>query len=584
MTINKNRTYSSDGGCAASNKQKEYVPKSVAKKASLMLREQERQRLIEAAKRLDAQTRGAAAPQNNGFGMVNSRQTFPEVIAANRNAGAGNVQSGSAAPRNVRDILDRPENTWRSGSFNGVIDPRAKNEFLNNIGAGSSAPKPAPKPAEKPEEEKKPQVFLSDAQKTRYGLLSNMGEIAGEKVDVEPIREWFRESKNREYKPTPREEFLYNRNKDMGDIAGGDFYDYFIKFKNPSMVNYTPPYSLKQRIKTGEGVFNAIQGNKINDNSENQAPGGYTPPPYMKRKIQIGEGIFHGIQNGEKLLSIEDHGDVLGNMTYAAVNNFIGQALHSVSGLLRMRADYEEATGSSFPKEFMTTAAGSIGRESYEQIASMEKGKLEWMRSLEDGSDYLALAEKQYANGDEDAKKIVDGIEDFFGVSTFKENKINSLVEKRVISREDADFILEILGYDDEVSKIVKSVEDKYSAKLWAGEYFPVVLGVRNAVDKYEEYRNAGKSVEDAYRLSSLSGAIRAGINLLDEKGKMPPGTGGAAEKLVQDIYDKLVLGDGDIDAVEIAKELAFGVAVEYVARKNPLGKIIKKIFTAQQD
>lgn len=33
MTINKNRTYSSDGGYAASNKQKEYVPKSVAKQA-----------------------------------------------------------------------------------------------------------------------------------------------------------------------------------------------------------------------------------------------------------------------------------------------------------------------------------------------------------------------------------------------------------------------------------------------------------------------------------------------------------------------------------------------------------------------
>ena len=584
MTINKNWTYSSDGGYAAGNKQKEYVPKSVAKKASLMLREQERQRLIEAAKRLDAQTRGAAAEGNNGFGMVNSRQTFPEVIAVNRNAGAGNVQNSSAAPRNVRDVLDQPESTWRSGSFNGVIDPRAKNEFLNNIGAGSSAPKPAPKPAEKPEEEKKPQVFLSDAQKTRYGLLSNMGEIAGEKVDVEPIREWFRENKNREYKPTPREEFLYNRNKDMGDIAGGDFYDYFIKFKNPSMVNYTPPYSLKQRIKTGEGVFNAIQGNKINDNSENQAPGGYTPPPYMKRKIQIGEGIFHGIQNGEKLLSIEDHGDVLGNMTYAAVNNFIGQALHSVSGLLRMRADYEEATGSSFPKEFMTTAAGGIGRESYEQVASMEKGKLEWMRSLEDGSDYLALAEKQYANGDEDAKKIVDGIEDFFGVDTVKNNIADFLVEKRAVSRDDADFILGTLEYKDGVSEIVKDVEDKYSAKLWAGKCFPIVLGVRNAVDKYEEYRDSGMSVEKAYKLSSLSGVIRAVVNFLDEKGSIPTGTGGAAEKLVQDIYDKLVLGDGDIDTAEIAKELAFGIAVEYAARKNPLGKIIKKIFTAQQD
>ena len=67
MAITKNRMYSFDGGCAASNKQKEYVPKSVAKKASLMLREQERQRLIEAAKRLDAQTRGAAAPENSAL-------------------------------------------------------------------------------------------------------------------------------------------------------------------------------------------------------------------------------------------------------------------------------------------------------------------------------------------------------------------------------------------------------------------------------------------------------------------------------------------------------------------------------------
>lgn len=38
MTINKNRTYSSDGGYATSNKQKEYVPKSVAKKALQMSR------------------------------------------------------------------------------------------------------------------------------------------------------------------------------------------------------------------------------------------------------------------------------------------------------------------------------------------------------------------------------------------------------------------------------------------------------------------------------------------------------------------------------------------------------------------
>ena len=354
MTINKNWTYSSDGGYAAKQKQKEYVPKSVAKKASLMLREQERQRLIEAAKRLDAQTRGAAAPENSGFSMVNSRQTFPEVIAANRNAGAGNVQSGSAAPRNVRDVLDQQESTWRSGSFNGVIDPRAKNEFLNNIGAGSSAPNPAPKPAEKPEEEKKPQVFLSDAQKTRYGLLSNMGEIAGEKVDVEPIREWFRESKNREYKPTPREEFLYNRNKDMGDIAGGDFYDYFIKFKNPSMVNYTPP-------------------------------------PYMKRKIQIGEGIFHGIQNGEKQLNITDTGDLVYDLSYAMFNQARGTAANTISKFLNQEADLIE------------TYSKKIGLDLKPEL-------LDWARSMENNSTILSLSEKQYSSADYKQQKIKNAL------------------------------------------------------------------------------------------------------------------------------------------------------------------------------
>ncbi len=349
MAITKNWTYSSDGGYAASKKQKEYAPESVRKKASLMLREQERQRLIEAAKRLDAQTRGAAAAGNSGFGTVNNRQTFPEVIAANRNAGAGNMQSSSAAPRNVRDILDQPESTWRSGSFNGVINPRTKNEFLNSIGTGNSAPKPAPKPAEKPAEEKKPEVFLSDAQKTRYGLWSNMGEIAGKKVDVEPIREWLAESKNREYKPTHREEFLYNRNKDMGDIAGGDFYDYFIKFKNPSMVNYTPPHNIQLKQKVSNGVYN-------------------------------------GYVNGEEYLNREEFDSNLEYLMVADFNRFRAKPAKVTSDVLNMVAD-------------------CIG-----ELTGEEKSAFcNWLRSMEDNSEILEKSEKQYSQVDYD-NEFINGL------------------------------------------------------------------------------------------------------------------------------------------------------------------------------
>ena len=356
MTINKNWTYSSDGGYAAGNKQKEYVPKSVAKKASLMLREQERQRLIEAAKRLDAQTRGAAAPENSGFSMVNSRQTFPEVIAANRNAGAGNVQSGSAAPRNVRDVLDQPESTWRSGSFNGVIDPRAKNEFLNNIGAGSSAPKPAPKPAEKPEEEKKPQVFLSDAQKTRYGLLSNMGEIAGGEVYdyLAPVKDWIKESKDKEYKPTPREEFLYNRYNNMGEIAGGDFYDYFEKFKNPSLVDYTPT-------------------------------------PREKQRQEMSDGVFRRYVEGERQLNITDSGNFVYNLANAMTNQFRGTAANTISRFLKREADL-------------------INEYSKNANIDLMPELLDWLRSMEDNSDILSISEQQYSNVSYEQQKFKNSI------------------------------------------------------------------------------------------------------------------------------------------------------------------------------
>lgn len=497
MTINKNWTYSSDGGYAAKQKQKEYVPKSVAKKASLMLREQERQRLIEAAKRLDAQTRGAAAPENSGFSMVNSRQTFPEVIAANRNAGAGNVQSGSAAPRNVRDVLDQPESTWRSGKFNGVIDPRAKNEFLNNIGAGSSAPKPAPKPAEKPEEEKKPQVFLSDAQKTRYGLLSNMGEIAGGEVYdyLAPVKDWIKESKDKEYKPTPREEFLYNRYNNMGEIAGGDFYDYFEKFKNPSLVDYTPT-------------------------------------PREKQRQEISDGVFRRYVEGEKVLNTKDFGDVINNGTYASVNYIRGTPANTLSTLAKRHADIVE------------TCCNAVGVKPTPEV-------LDWYRSIDDNNDILSMSRIQY-----------DNMNKHFNENVAKQ--VENIFNKYPNLRDDSNFIYNLLcdatEIDWDVAFFAEKFADELSAKAEARKLFPVVLGLRTKAKRYEELREQGASVLEAYIQSDIDSS--RGM-LTDTLGQVIPLfgiTGGAINSLSEDAEDVFRGRKEEINWSNASKELLYGL------------------------
>ena len=482
MTINKNRTYSSDGGYAASNKQKEYVPKSVAKKASLMLREQERQRLIEAAKRLDAQTRGtaaegnngfgmvnsrqtfpeviaanrnagagnvqsgsaakagqneyasgksslllrkqerqrlieaakrldaqtrgAAAPENSGFSMVNSRQTFPEVIAANRNAGAGNVQSGSAAPRNVRDVLDQPESTWRSGSFNGVIDPRAKNEFLNSVGAGSSAPKPAPKPAEKPGvlqrysdksnvykghggaaslfDEKPNNLKSSTASDFNKAKGAGIAEVAGDSESIRKLTEEIKSIRAEGPTLTPRQKQLYNHSG-IAEVAGDsekireqaeaikDFWERPGTFSTPKE---------REKIKKGEKILNKPKYNEEYYNSDNKM----SFIPKWRDQKKRDESFMETYEEAERFLNQEEFDSNADALMAASLNRFSAMPAKTFSTVLNMAAN----------------CIDELPWKHKEEICN-------WLRSMEDNSELLNKSERQYSQVDYD-NEFVNGL------------------------------------------------------------------------------------------------------------------------------------------------------------------------------
>lgn len=517
MTINKNRTYSSDGGYAASNKQKEYVPKSVAKKASLMLREQERQRLIEAAKRFDAQTRGAAAPENSGFSMVNSRQTFPEVIAANRNAGAGNVQSGSAAPRNVRDILDQPESAWRSGSFNGVIDPRAKNEFLNNIGAGSSAPKPAPKPAEKPGVLQRysdksnvykghggaASLFDEKPNNLKSSTASDFNKTRGNGVAAvaggsENIQKWLDEIEDiRKSGPvlTPRERQLYS-SSGIADVAGKrELYDWTKDVQ--TVADDAQNFIDKNRTALTPKERDKIKkGQKILNNSSYEESGDYSFIPKWRDQKKRDEGFMETYREAERILNMEEFDTNFEANVAASFNRFSAMPAKTLATIMDMVADCIDS------------------------LSGEQKSKLcDWLRSMEDNSELLAKSERQYSQIDYDNEFI---------------NGLAVGVGKGLADMSSSKFIGGIMHISPDLLSDIYSAGERYNtarekgysveqAMAESGLMFVVNRGVGHAYDSLKDTTsNKGmKSVLEILKNTTTTTAENAWLENNGEEGEL---------------------------------------------------------------
>lgn len=544
MTINKNRTYSSDGGYAASNKQKEYVPKSVAKKASLMLREQERQRLIEAAKRLDAQTRGTAAPENSGFSMVNSRQTFPEVIAANRNAGAGNVQSGSAAPRNIRGVLDQPKSTWRSGSFNGVIDPRAKNEFLNNIGAGSSAPKPVPKPAEKPGvlqrysdksnvykghggtaslfDEKPNNLKSSTASDFNKAKGAGIAEVAGDSESIRKLTEEIESIRAEGPTLTPRQKQLYNHSG-IAEVAGDsekireqaeaikDFWERPGTFSTPKE---------REKIKKGEKILNKPKYNEEYYNSDNKM----SFIPKWRDQKKRDESFMETYEEAERFLNQEEFDSNADALMAASLNRFSAMPAKVTADTLNIIADVAD------------------------DISGGKKNAIsEWLRSMEDNSDLLDKSERQYSQVDYDSE-FVNGLV----VGTSKE-----LVDMSSRALWGC-----VLHMPPEALSAIHSTTEAYNTLREKG------LGVNDSLNKSGAVMAISEGVDIAF--NELQKQSKSGTQRLIFKVLQP-----AVNDLTQDIWMHAQGEEPTPTMDEVANTLAVQASVEMLIKYS--SKIIEK-------
>ena len=178
----------------------------------------------------------------------------------------------------------------------------------------------------------------SDLNRTKgAGIAAVAGKVPQNYFDK--IIEW---SRSGEPRLSSREQFLYNRNKNMGEIAGGEFYDYLAPFRDPSLVNYKPT-------------------------------------PREQQRQSVNDEVFANYHNGETVLNMEDFGDVINNGIYASVNYIRATPVNTLSTLAKRHADIIE------------TCCNAAGVEPTPEI-------LDWYRSIDDNNDILSISRIQYDN------------------------------------------------------------------------------------------------------------------------------------------------------------------------------------------
>ena len=182
----------------------------------------------------------------------------------------------------------------------------------------------------------------SDLNRTKgAGVAAVAGKIPQNYFDK--IIEW---SRSGEPRLSSREQFLYNRNKNMGEIAGGEFYDYLAPFRDPSLVNYKPTPREQQMI-----------------NRSNQ--------------------IYNSYVNGEEYLNREEFDSNLEYLMVADFNRFRATPAKVTSDVLNMIADgVDELTGEE------------------------KNAFCDWLRSMDDNSELLDKSERQYSQVDYDNEFI----------------------------------------------------------------------------------------------------------------------------------------------------------------------------------
>ncbi len=374
MSIQSNTTVFSEGGYAAKPKYNREALEKISNEIDAILKRREQQRLVSAAKRQAAQSGGAALS-----GETDPRFSAGAANKPNNPWSAEKKQpapAGETDPRFSAGAVNKPNNPWSAEKKQPVPTGETDPRFSAGAAKPASAQVFAPRQQPEKEEEQKPQggaalryATKSDMDKNRGSGMAGLfgGETGNPKNTAasdlnrtkgagvaavagkipqnyfDKIIEW---SRSGEPRLSSREQFLYNRNKNMGEIAGGEFYDYLAPFRDPSLVNYKPTPREQQMI-----------------NRSNQ--------------------IYNSYVNGEEYLNREEFDSNLEYLMVADFNRFRATPAKVTSDVLNMIADgVDELTGEE------------------------KNAFCDWLRSMDDNSELLDKSERQYSQVDYDNEFI----------------------------------------------------------------------------------------------------------------------------------------------------------------------------------
>ena len=450
------------------------------------------------------------------------------------------MQSGSAAPRNVRDILDQPESTWRSGSFNGVIDPRAKNEFLNNIGAGSSAPKSAEKPgvlqrysdksnvykghggAASLFDEKPNNLKSSTASDFNKAKGAGIAEVAGDSESIRKLTEEIESIRAEGPTLTPRQKQLYDHSG-IAEVAGDsekireqaeaikDFWERPGTFSTPKE---------REKIKKGEKILNKPKYNEEYYNSDNKM----SFIPKWRDQKKRDESFMETYEEAERFLNQEEFDSNADALMAASLNRFSAMPAKVTADTLNIIADVAD------------------------DISGGKKNAIsEWLRSMEDNSDLLDKSERQYSQVDYDSE-FVNGLV----VGTSKE-----LVDMSSRALWGC-----VLHMPPEALSAIHSTTEAYNTLREKG------IGVNDSLNKSGAVMAISEGVDIAF--NELQKSSKSGTQKLIFKVLQP-----AVNDLTQDIWMHAQGEEPTPTMDEVANTLAVQASVEMLIKYS--SKIIEK-------
>lgn len=526
MSIRNNRTVMSEGGYAAKTKYNQYVLEQISKEAGAILRKEEQQRLINAAKSQAALTMdtdprmagSAAVPRVNRsestafYGGTDPRMSS---VKPGNPFGKNTVVPGNVDPR-TEGFANKPKNPYDASVALQPLDETDPRFY-------SKAEKPAvAKFFEKKDKPEQKQGIIQNYSnknsfyKSRGGIASlfdgkpnnlksatasdfnkargaGVADVAG---NAESIRKLVEEIDNiRENGPvlTPRERQLYD-STGVADVAGNkEIYDWTedVKefFERPGTF-YSPMYQTKTNL--GKKILNKTEYKEENYNSDNKM----SFVPRWREQQKMDESFIRRYEEGEKILNQEEFDTNFEANVIASINRFRAMPAKTFATILNITADCIDSLSYNQKSEFCN-----------------------WLRSMEDNSELLEKSERQYSQIDYDNEFI---------------NELAVGVGKGLADMSSSAFIGGIVHISPDLLSDIYSAGEIYNtarekgysveqAMAESGLMFTVNRGVGNAYDSLKDtVSNRGmKSVLEILKNTTTTTAEDAWLENNGEEGAL---------------------------------------------------------------